>query len=314
MRGRLGTRTVVLLGAGLVLAGLLAYVYCREKAGPGEGAAPAAAVGPAGEAASKTLERRVVGRGMTTGNPAPGSRGDGSSEPAANQTSDTSGGGGAPAAGGARPYHFPVRPGMEEWRRFATTADMDKATQIPEGLLRGMDTPSLVETCLDYPLILDVTAFGSLQAGLDRMAKRFNGLAELLRRPDAGELLLARYRDMNPEASPGQAGARGAAGGERARFYAQFVLVELLLAQDAYLSALSSASRRELAAEALRKYEAKSAHPDRFGFLGLSPCGLVLRQVLKKEGVEATGMGQRADVDREDMPAILAAARAFAGK
>lgn len=44
-------------------------------------------------------------------------------------------------------------------------------------------------TCLNYPVLPDVLLANSLQAGFAGVAANFNGLQELLRRPDAGREL-----------------------------------------------------------------------------------------------------------------------------
>ncbi|MBI5367475.1 MAG: hypothetical protein HZA54_10600, partial [Planctomycetes bacterium] len=211
--------------------------------------------------------------------------------------------------------------GMPAWRQLNNVEEMYAATQIPPDRLHELDTASLVETCLDYPLILNLTASDSLQMGFAALAAKFNGLGELLSRPDAAATLLERYRRMDPE----EVVRRGAefARDEKSRFYVKFVLIELLLAQEKLLAGMSSGERRAVVREALRKYDAKVQHPQQFGFLGLSPCGLAMREALRAEGIAAApgggggggGRGERGtDVDRDEIDGILTAARAFAGE
>ncbi len=62
----------------------------------------------------------------------------------------------------------------------------------------------MVSTVLDYPLLLDALAFNNVQEGFELVASRFNGLTELIRRPDAGAALLNRYGAMDGRWSEGR--------------------------------------------------------------------------------------------------------------
>jgi len=96
-------------------------------------------------------------------------------------------------------YDFPVKPGTEEWKTFQTHNEMLKACQIPERILNNMSTAALVETVLNYPLLLDMMAYNNIQYGFDQVASRFNGLQELLNREDNGTEIKTRYRPKEPE-------------------------------------------------------------------------------------------------------------------
>lgn len=149
-------------------------------------------------------------------------------------------------------YVFPVRPGMPQWKALSSYTEMLNACQIPGAILDGMSTPGLVETVLNYPLFwVTVLAQDDIQRGFNVMSKRFNGAAELLRRKDAGAVLLEKYKNMDPAAP---AGAGVALPGQY-RFY--FYRVELLLAQNAVRSGMTEEQRSQLQSELLSKKEAK---------------------------------------------------------
>lgn len=149
-------------------------------------------------------------------------------------------------------YIFPVRPGMPDWKALSSYAEMLNACQIPGPILSEMSTPGLIETVLNYPLFwVTVLAQDDVQRGFIVMSERFNGVAELLRRKDAGVVLLEKYKNMEPappvgtgETLPGQY-----------RFY--FYRVELLLAQEAIRAGMTEEQRSRLQSELLSKREAK---------------------------------------------------------
>ena len=56
-----------------------------------------------------------------------------------------------------------------------------------------MTTEALVETVLDYPLMVSLYAFNSISKGFEVLAEQFNGMAELIQRDDGAEKLLNAY-------------------------------------------------------------------------------------------------------------------------
>ena len=170
-------------------------------------------------------------------------------------------------------YEFPIRPGMKEWKALSSYAEMLKACQIPEPILQKMSTAGLIETVLNYPLyMLTILAYDSMQQGFNVMAKRFNGIAELLERKDAGAELLARYRGMDP------AGFKEVPNGEGiGKYHFYFYRVELLLAQAAIRAGLTETQRLELQKELLAKYEVKK----RIGGYG----GGLAKEVMSLNGI-----------------------------
>jgi hypothetical protein len=101
-------------------------------------------------------------------------------------------------------YDFPVKPGMAEWKNFKTHSEQVASLQIPENILRKMETCALVKTCLKYPLFIKITAYNNWQEGIEIIINEFNGLRELLKRNDAGTILLTHLRELNPLDFTGQ--------------------------------------------------------------------------------------------------------------
>ncbi len=97
-------------------------------------------------------------------------------------------------------YDYPVKPGTDAWKALGSHIEMLQVCQIPEIKLQTMSTAGLVETVLNYPLFCDAWAWNTPQEGFNTISGQFNGLAELLKRTDAGTVLLAKYKTMDPAA------------------------------------------------------------------------------------------------------------------
>lgn len=179
-----------------------------------------------------------------------------------------------PASADAGAYEFPTRPGTARWAALPTHDDMLRATQLPAGVAESMSTEALVTTVLDYPLLLDALTFNSVQHGIDTVAGRFNGLAELLARPDAGTVLLRRYRHFDArvpaKASELEAGDHTVAAWK----------LEMLLAQPEVLGTLTATQLEAVLRTGLAKFEAKEADASFYGKAGLEPTAALLGRAL----------------------------------
>jgi hypothetical protein len=160
-------------------------------------------------------------------------------------------------------YEYPIKPGTEEWKSFQTHDEMIMACQIPDCVLNNMTTASLVETVLNYPLLLDMMAYNNIQDGFDYVATRFNGLQELLSRKDAGTELLAKYRTMDPTAIKDEW-----TDVEKGHYTFNFQNIEVILAQESILVNLTSAQLRDLLEECFAKSRGKQQLADIYGPFG----------------------------------------------
>jgi hypothetical protein len=90
-------------------------------------------------------------------------------------------------------WDYPVKPGMEEWKKFESNEAMVKACQISEKSLESLSTEDITDICLQYPLLYDVFAFDNMNNGLDKLFNDFNGIRELYKRKDLSSSLVKRY-------------------------------------------------------------------------------------------------------------------------
>jgi len=186
-------------------------------------------------------------------------------------------------------YGFPVQPGMPEWALFNSHETMLAALQVPEATLNAMSTADLVETCLTYPLFMDVFAYDDPQQGFDHVSQEFNGLTELLYRPDAATILLSRYKRMDPSAIDPAWGLK-----EQGDFGFEFKKVELLLSQEELLNTLSRDELVELLVEGGVKADLKRSRDEIFGAWGRASTARMVGRVSITLG-DATASPSTAD-------------------
>lgn len=93
------------------------------------------------------------------------------------------------------PYDYPVTPDMEAWDNLETMQARRDACAVDKELLEDMDTNALALTVINYPFMIDMYAFDSLEAGIETVTDRFYGLKALLAREDAKSCLEAILSD-----------------------------------------------------------------------------------------------------------------------
>ena len=157
-------------------------------------------------------------------------------------------------------YDYPIKPGTDEWKAFGSHEEMLKACQIPEEILHRMSTTALVETVLNYPLIMDWLTYDTFEIGIESVRKQFNGLSELLSRNDAGVSLMGLYQTIDPTTWDVNSPIA-----ERAEYYFRLLNIELLLSQDSVISDLSVTNLQNLISQARVICESKLLRSDIFG-------------------------------------------------
>lgn len=175
-------------------------------------------------------------------------------------------------------YQFPVQPNSEAWSEMASRQEMIDATQVPEEILAQISTNSLVDTIFAYPLLGDMLAYFDLQEGFTSFTNEFNGWQELLRRQDAGTVLLTHYQAMDPSAIQADWPLE-----QQGEYTFQFTYAEMMLAQDTVLAKLEHPTRHELAAEALHKLAMKQQAIEIYGDFSVQSSAFLLAKIVYTE-------------------------------
>ena len=147
-------------------------------------------------------------------------------------------------------YQFPVDTSdTEVWESLDSHEEMLDTCNIPDEVLKKMSTEELLNLVLEYPLLIDITAYDSWNDGLEALAEDFNGIRELLNREDGAEQLLDAYCECEISDD------------EKKTDFTQVLDVEFIeaaLAQEDVLEQLDEEQLEQLSDEVEEKYEDKS--------------------------------------------------------
>ena len=174
-------------------------------------------------------------------------------------------------------YIFPVRPGMPEWIELKTFAERLKVCQVPEPILEDMSTEALVETCLNYPFLGNITLFTTLNQGLEAVISNFNGLRELVERQDAGVELLKKYQAINPEDFDASWSPT-----RRGEYSLHLYYLGALMTYDEILMNMSQKVKHLLLQESFQKFQSMQRHPELYGTGSLSVPILLMAKIMEK--------------------------------
>ncbi len=87
------------------------------------------------------------------------------------------------------PHHYDVVPGTDAWRALKNAPEKRAACYVSAEEASRMTTPALIQTILDYPLIIDAYAYDNHMIGMDAVSTYFPCIDELVARNDATEQL-----------------------------------------------------------------------------------------------------------------------------
>ena len=161
-------------------------------------------------------------------------------------------------------WDYPVKPGTEKWNQFKSISEMYQACQIPDDVLKKIDTESLASICLSFPAPPLFLLYNTPQQAFMVYYSNFNGIRELFERKNAGHYLLKKYimmtfADFNPLWPLHQQGY----------FVSHYKFVEAILAQPQVISSLDAKDRKALLKETIKKMDEKLAKNDLFSGFSL---------------------------------------------
>lgn len=175
-------------------------------------------------------------------------------------------------------YEFPIKPGMPEWKELKTQKSKLEVMQIPEAILSEITTSGLVSTCLNYSFLHHIICYNTYQFGIETVISNFNGLQELLNRPEAGSLLTKEYISKDPgDLDPNWTVS------EEGEYKFKFMFMEMLLSQEKLLSGLSKEEKLRLLEDCLSKYEAKVKH-ETYGTMHWKTTAYLMGRILLSVG------------------------------
>jgi hypothetical protein len=157
-------------------------------------------------------------------------------------------------------FDYPIKPGSDQWKSLKTHAEKVRVCQLPQNYINLVSTQALAETCLRYPLFLDVFAFNNVRQGWAAIKPRFNGFQELSRRVDASDALYNYYLILQPNQA-----VNFASDIEKGKYTFKLMYLEVLLADDDILANTSTDKCKRIIRELLKKLDEKSTLPSYYG-------------------------------------------------
>lgn len=172
-------------------------------------------------------------------------------------------------------YHYPIQPSSPEWKSLTTTQDRIDACDIPQSYLEKANTADLLISCLNNPLLFEVTASNSFLVGMNNLRTQVKAFQVLTQRNDYKQVLLDYYRLTNPKSIMYITDDLS-----KFKYSLKYLYVELLLADKALLQSLTDQERKDLAQQLLIKFEEKSQLSDNYRYFGTIGSLLGLAQLL----------------------------------
>ena len=168
-------------------------------------------------------------------------------------------------------YKFTIRSGTEEWKQFETIDERVATLQIPDDVLKKISTEGLLETCLEFPYLLEILHGSNAQHGFEGLMEIFNGYRELFRRSDLTNALMEKYKNFKEDVKS----VRLLNDVEQGMFSFRHFVLEFMLTQDVVLKNLSVEQEKQLFLLSFDHKKIKQNYSDFFGPLNNLPTNLL---------------------------------------
>lgn len=179
-------------------------------------------------------------------------------------------------------WDFPIKPGTEKWSQLETETERLNVLQIPDNILKVIDTKELVISCLNYPASIHYTAYDNQFTGFQKVVANFNGLQELITRNDAGRYLIEHYNNAAVDGFI----AKDDRLDER-YWTVKFTYLELLISQKEIIQNLEAEDRMLLLEITLKKLDLKTQNRDVFSKYDDMNSALIVAGILECNNVDA---------------------------
>lgn len=137
----------------------------------------------------------------------------------------------------------------EEWKNMPKT-EKKALMQIPDNELKAMSTKELIEAYINCAYTRSFFLFSEVDEYYEQLYKGFNGVSELINRPDAADEIIKYYIKMDPLDNT------ISTAGIQIPFQIQFI--EYLIGNADFLKKISSEQLRLITSELVKKYQIKT--------------------------------------------------------
>lgn len=174
-------------------------------------------------------------------------------------------------------WNFPIRPGTIQWDQLDSFEAKLNAYNIPQDIIKSISTNALVDACLSYPEWRLIYTRNSYSQGFGYVQSIFNGFSELVGRDDAADILISKYKTMDPVDID-----RNWRSVEIGNYSFKITYIELLLSDPIFLKNLNKDNEKDLLSEAIKKYHSKKTIPQLYSFWGTCPTALICAGIMEK--------------------------------
>lgn len=178
-------------------------------------------------------------------------------------------------------YVYPIRPGTPEWDHIETVKQRIDILQIPESVLATISTAGLLETCLEFPYLIEIFFGNHYQDGFEALLRLLNGFRVLFERSDLTDVLIEKYISLSEEVKD----VRIQSPINQGRFSLRHFVLEFMFVQDAVLNNLNMEQIDALILLTKERTQLKKYYSDIFGSHHALPSSLLYSKILVKNNL-----------------------------
>jgi hypothetical protein len=160
-------------------------------------------------------------------------------------------------------YIYPILPGTPAWNQAGLAGGIDSIyaiCQVPDNTLKNMSTLGLIQSLADNPCLFNMFLRINNIQGRNEVLPRLNVNTELLKRPDAGIILINYYNQKQPCCAEELVTDL-----LRGKYANDWHLFDMVCTQEGLLNKLPTEQKIEFARIVLNKFYIQLNYPSTFG-------------------------------------------------
>lgn len=173
-------------------------------------------------------------------------------------------------------FDFAVRPGTSEWEKLSTYEARLNALQIPNSKIDEMSTISLLESCLNYPIIWFLFSNQTVDIGFRKWRNEFLALNQFYNRNNRANSALKFYDNFKIDSYLNYERDL-----EQTRSIFNHVIIELIICQKEIFDMLNNEQCHSLLNRAVQNYYLEKADK-RYSSMGIASTGRLIIKLLRK--------------------------------
>lgn len=153
-----------------------------------------------------------------------------------------------------------LRENIENLEGLMSFSDKAKELQIPQEILLKIPTCNLIDSCLNFPYLINIFIYNDTKAGFREIVSNYNGFQELFNRKDLYSIVLEKVKEL-PSKTEKLSTANSV---DRGYYSIQYMVLKHIIGQCVSEGKLNDTQKKEMIVYLRTNLEVMKLHPQMY--------------------------------------------------